>query len=447
MPPLDLNKFKLKGGAQKPLDLASFKTPQQVTPLPQSIAGSIGTAAKDVGIGALKGVVGTVRGIGTMGQAFADQTAGRVVNAVGGKGFTTTSEDNALNTGSPQGEGVSEALKAKNPAQFGGKALELAAEFFMPIGEVAKAGKLPEIIANSAKASAYFGKKVVLGRDALKTLEQIGDKEAQKFAKGKTVNDVSKFVNQAIGKFESTSKAALQAVKNRIPNIQVDPSEVAKKINDAILSSIHRIGEYRGVTDASLFKTPEDLINSGIMNPEEAQKVKGMVDAMKNWKDYSARGILNLKEQLAPFYKAELNNSNAVLRNIQNSLKEVVGEAHPPIKGALKTASQNIDKAEEFTRHLIGRDVVSGEAKLSSIARALKNPASNAEKIKLLKELKDATGFNVLPQLKGYANFLKLLEKDLPSKTGTILKAAGTRLGIAGGITAAGAEAKNLLGF
>ena len=305
-----------------------------------------------------------------------------------------------------------------------------------------------DLIKSGAKLIPDLTKKSVLGKDAIKTLGQIGDSEAQKFAKGKTFSEVVNGTQKAIDKFVSKSKTSLQKVKEAIPHIQVDPKKVIDKLNEGIMSSIENSQVYKGMEkDATLFKNPTELINSGLMNADEAKKVQGIVDAVKNWKDTSARGILNLKEKLAPFYKEGLDNSNRVLSRVQNGLKDLVGEVYPKIKPALAKASSNIEKAEEFSRNLIGRDMISGESKLISIAKNLKNPAANAEKIGLLNDLKKFTGHDVVPELKGYANYLELLDKHFPSKIGTIAKAAGTRLGITGGIAAGLGELKNITGL
>jgi hypothetical protein len=190
------------------------------------------------------------------------------------------------------------------------------------------------------------------------------------------------------------------------------------------MKSVKSSADYKGIAgDAeTLFKTPKDLVDSGLLDSNEASKVKGMVDSISNWKDTSARGILNLTEQLSSFYKGGLDGSNRILSNIQSGLKDLVGEVAPDIKPALKVASDNIDKADELTRNLIGRDTVSGESKLKSIANGIKNPALNAEKLQLLNDLKSLTGYDALPELKGYANYLELLGKDFPSKAGTVIK-------------------------
>lgn len=326
----------------------------------------------------------------------------------------------------------------------GDKALTTGLEKGAPTAITAAKGALDttkNVISNGSSAvkngTVPVIQKLLLGKEGLKTLSQIANPEAKAFVPveqgglGKTISTVATATQKAVDSFVNTSKAALQTVKNEIPtNIKIPKENVADAVNNGILKSVQGSADYHGVQGnvATLFKTPESLINSGLLNPEEAGRVKGIVDVVKNWSDDSARGILNLKEQLAPFYKEGLNGSNNILSKIQNNLKDLVIKVHPAIKPALETASSNIDKAEEFTRHLLGNNPATTETKLVAIAKNLKNPAVKGYQHSLLDDLKTATGHDVVPQLKGYADYLDLLDKDFPTKKGTIIKNVGTRV-------------------
>lgn len=342
----------------------------------------------------------------------------------------------------------------------------------MQTGELAAKGGVPAIVGgaetavNAAKTAANatanvaktVAPKAVLNSGARETLGQLANPEAKAFVPvakgglGQTFSDVVSATQKGIDSFVSTSKAALQAVKQQIPtDIKVEPSKIATAVNDGILKSVQSNAAYHGINGdvASMFKTPDDLISSGLLDPNEAAKVKGMVDVIKGWSDNSARGVLNLKEQLASFYKPGMDNSNAILRNIQSNLKDVVGEVYPQIKPALATASANIDKADEFTRGLTGTNPTTGESKLISIAKNLDNPALRGYQHSLLADLKGATGVDIMPKLQGYADYTKLLAKGFPSKLGTLAKGIATSpvAEITGAAALAGAgigELKNL---
>lgn len=280
-----------------------------------------------------------------------------------------------------------------------------------------------------------IAQKAFLGKEGVKTLGQLNNTEAKAFipieqgGAGKTFSSVVDTTQKAVNSFVSKSKADLQAVKQAIPeNIHVGKDKITNTVNDAIIKSVQNNADYKGVKGdvKYLFKDVGEVVNSGLLNTEEVARVKGMESAVKNWTDNSARGVLNLKEQLAPFYKEGLSGSNKILSNIQNGLKNIVGEVHPAIKPALAKASANIDKAEEFSTHLLGTNPATGESKLITLAKNLKNPALKGYQNTLLDELKSATGHDITPQLKGYADYLDLLGKDFPSKTRTVVKSLVT---------------------
>lgn len=306
-------------------------------------------------------------------------------------------------------------------------------------------------------ATKNLASKIFVGKEGTATLKELKNADAMKFVPeaaggaGKTFDEVVDNVNGAVDKFVSDSKKALQSVKNKIPYVKIDPAEISTRVNQGIMKSVENNAAYKGVEGAAegLFKTPEDLINSGLLNDSEAKTVNGIVKTISKWGDNSARGVLNLKEQLNSFYRGaeDSRNADAILSKIQDSLKDLVGEYAPKLKGALSVATDNIEKADQFAKTLTGKDAIQGESKLVSIARNLKNPAAGGEKLGLLDDLKKATGYDAMPELKGYADYLKLLEKNFPTQMETILKNVATRTGIAGGITAAGVEVKNLFGL
>ncbi len=351
--------------------------------------------------------------------------------------------------------------KATGTAQQGAIVGEQVGELLGPAGiskvsrpveaglDLFRAGK--NIASNLPKIS----QEIAVGKEGIKTLSKIANPEAKAFVPvekggaGKTFSSVLEGTKGAVGSFIAKSKSSLQAVKQAIPKgIEVGKEKVSSAVNDGILKSLKKSAEYHGVSGVpeSIFKTPEDLVNSGVLTSEEAARVKGIVKVVRNWDDTSARGVLNLKEQLSSFYKDGFNGSNNILRGIQSNLKDLVAEVHPEIKPALEKASANIDKAEEFTKHLLGTNPTTGESKLASLAKNLKDPALKGYQHSLLDDLKQATGHDVLPELKGYADYLDLLKKDFPKKSEVILKNVAKRLGITAVAGTAAEETKRLLG-
>lgn len=418
--------------------------------LMQKLGGGVKKAAdfeSKVATEASKSVVRDVLGAGQAGlgveNALNSATGGRITGKAGVGGiFNTQTQQGAAAVQKTQANGGASGLVGTGVAQ--------AAEVLAGGPEDVIQGGV-DLAKGATKQGGKLVAKLALGKEGVDTLEKLSDTEAQKFIKGKTFSETAKNVQAGLTDFENKSRSALQAVKQQIPKVEVGGGKIAQKLNEGILSAVRSNAAYKGVEGEveQAFKNPKDLINSGLLNDDEAKKVQGIVNVVKNWKDTSARGVLNLKEQLDPFYTDGLKNSNKILRSVQSGLKDLVGEAHPAIKSALKEASDNIEKANDFKRQL-GKDAVATETKLGTIARGLKNPAANASKISLLKQVESATGKSLLPEIHGYSKYLDLIKNgadQIPTKTGTILKQVGTRTGIAGGLLAGGAELKKLLGL
>lgn len=387
---------------------------------------------KSFGVGLLKGAGETTIGTAKMLQGLGQRTIAGVESAVDpNKTFSQSLEKVRSETGfkslaGSQAEEISKQLEAKNTPERVGKVTETVAEFLIPFAKTEKVASGvnktvstikstgTKISESSSGASSKIA-KVILGETDAGIVKSAQNPVVKLFKEGKLkVNDVVKGVEESITKFETQSKKALQAVKNAIPDIQLRPQQVAERVNQGIMNSIQHSADYRGIKQG--FETVDDIINSGILKPEESDRIKKVVEFIGKWKDTSARGTLNLKEALSNFYATGENytGSNAVIRSIQRNLVDLVGETAPEIKGALKIASKNIDKTEEFIKHLFGKDSVSGESKILSLARNIEDKARNGYKVDLVKELEKLTGVKTLEGLQGIYDYLQSSKLKAP---------------------------------
>jgi hypothetical protein len=96
--------------------------------------GAVGDTLGNISEGVAKGEASTLKGLGTIGQSFLDQTVGRVVNAVQGKGFTPTTGGmgDIYRSGTDSSNAADEFLKPEGTAQNVGFYGEKAAEFLVP---------------------------------------------------------------------------------------------------------------------------------------------------------------------------------------------------------------------------------------------------------------------------------------------------------------------------
>src|SRR3990167_5374542 len=123
-----MNLKELKGDG--PLKIVSSKPTAAITP-PKEKKGH--NLINEFSVGFAKGGLSTVTGLGQIGQSVLRNTAGRVVNAAQGKGFTPTpaSTDFYAKT--------KEFLTPENTAQKVGFGTEQFAEFFLPAAKLARA--------------------------------------------------------------------------------------------------------------------------------------------------------------------------------------------------------------------------------------------------------------------------------------------------------------------
>lgn len=332
--------------------------------------------------------------------------------------------------GGNEAKQIDENLESKNKSETAGKVTETIAEFLLPflstekvtsaIGKASGAvedltTKVGQKLTTNGEGVASKTAKAVLGEKDAEIVKSAQNPVAKLFKSGeRKVQDVVTNIEKGVSTFEEGSKKALQAVKDSIPEIAVKPQAIAEKVNQGIMNSLQHSADYKGLKQG--FETVDDIVNSGILKPEESERIKKVVEFIGKWKDNSARGVLNLKESLGNFYATGENytGSNAVVRSIQRNLVDLVGEYAPKIKGALKTASGNIDKTEEFVTHLLGKDAVTGESKVLTLARNLGDKAKNGFKVNLVKELEKLTGSKLTEDLQGVYDYLQSSKLKAP---------------------------------
>lgn len=395
--------------------VAKFREQGKATPQEPSMLQNV----KDVGIGFAKGVGSTIKNMSDIGRKVTDPLLGALDP-------NKTVADYKAN----QAPVTDQMVTASNTAQSVGKTAELIAEFLIPIGKATKAEKVLANVgstvasnaSNIAKATkqATSGAlpklaKAVLGESDTALVKAGQNPAVKAFKSGeKKVSDVVKLLEDGIKGFETTSKAQLQAVKQAIPDIDVGAQRIGEVVNKGVLDSVQNSADYRGVKQ--VFETADDIIASGILKPEETQRLQKVMEFIGKWKDTSARGSLNLKEALSNFYATGENytGSNAVIRSIQRNLVNLVSETAPEIKPALKIASQNIDYTDDLVRHLLGKDSVSGESKVLTLARSLKDSARSGYKLDLVRKLEKATGTQLEDELKALFDYLESSKLTAP---------------------------------
>lgn len=114
-----------------------------MTPQNQSAYSKLSTNLSDASAGAVKGVLSTARGLGTIGQGILNSTVGKLV----GQGGSDVYRKNTV-----IGQKVSDFLAPKNTAEKVGFGIEQAAEYLIPAFKTAKAERYINILSQSIKS-------------------------------------------------------------------------------------------------------------------------------------------------------------------------------------------------------------------------------------------------------------------------------------------------------
>lgn len=165
-----------------PLNAQEFellkKLSSELKPQPASTTATVSSPEKktnlysDIVTGAEKGAVESLGGIASIGNSFANQTAGRVINAVQGKGFTPTITDPSILT-----QEATPELKAQNTGELAGKVGEFAVEALLPTGK-----KITKPLEFIKKGLASLGEKKAL-QSGIKDIDAVTELVTEKAKK------------------------------------------------------------------------------------------------------------------------------------------------------------------------------------------------------------------------------------------------------------------------
>lgn len=169
------------------LDFAPKQPLLPQTPKEPSAYEKISESMGEFSEGFTKDNLSFLKGAGTIGQTVLDQTAGRVVNAIEGKGFVPTGPDGTISDLYRKGSTVSNSadkfLETEGTAQKLGAATAELAQFFIPAGKAMKAERSIDLLTKGmtsplfAAATRVVGKGLIQGAAAggIKFVQTGGD--------------------------------------------------------------------------------------------------------------------------------------------------------------------------------------------------------------------------------------------------------------------------------
>lgn len=238
---------------------------------------------ENLSTGVAKAELKTVKGLGTFGQYLLDQTAGRLVHAVAGKGFTPTTEDGSASdfyrNDSEKSNQVDALLTPEGTAQNIGYGLERVAEFLLP----AKA------ITSTAATAGTFVKSLTMGKTASKGLSIAADLGIKGVIEGissgfLTALQRNKVDNEAkiaalIGFAAPTVAAGVSKLGEKMLNANIKPSQADMK-NGFKMESVKKY-DVGGSLSTSLKKTASKISDAGALLDEKLANSKIKVNVQK----------------------------------------------------------------------------------------------------------------------------------------------------------------------
>lgn len=407
MQTLTAEQFKEKYGE---VGVSSFTQPTKGTG--ESVYQSVITGAE-------KGAVETLGTLSDIGGAIANQTAGRVVNAIQGKGFKPTQSSPNLLT-----QRDNPALKAQNTGEKIGKVIEFGLEAGLPLEKVALKG------IDIAKEFALGSKALKATGNAVKTGENVVNK-----AGDYAVSRVPKLLGIFTGESDDVIKNALknpevankgieagdEALRQVVAEGSQNSIQIRKAFNDAYSAAFKDITKDVPGKFISRQKVLYDFVDSlqaqGVKaskgqldfttsriaaRPGEAAKINAAYNAIINWTDWSLKGTNELKQivgELTRFANEAGGTSKSPFlgtfyHTLDTSIRENLPEKSRLVYDSInKNYSENIDMYNDVVEAFNSGDP------FTKLANAL---SKNKDTMRgLLEFYEKKTGKSVLPIVAG----------------------------------------------
>lgn len=340
----------------------------------------------DIGIGAFKSLPQTILGAARVGENVANQTAGRVVNAIQGKGFNPLQGNqlgpSTINPQDPMNAQMDKAFAPSNNAQGLGNFLGNVAQAAVPIGEASqgiKAGSLVDQALSPLKDfldSWQTSRAIKAVSSTAKTMTK-GEQTAAT-EEGRLVPTMT-----GAGKFtpSTTEQNAGQLLSgkvgsNPIKNVPVIQDEIATKGREAE----QFLGQNgRPVTpdeaDQAFQNAKEKA--SRYLAPEQQKNYDHTIEQFKaELKDVA--GTDPIAQNTGTYYKALKNfeqNVTARLRqgnealltdsgsaqlqaakDVRNTVRDIIGEKHPEFKQQMYDLASLYDAKDNVIAKAVAHD-------------------------------------------------------------------------------------------
>lgn len=320
--------------------------------------------------GVAKGEISTVKGLGSLGETILNQTAGRVVNAIRGKGFVPTNQ-NIYGKGGTMEQKLGDKLQPKGAAENLGFGAEKVAEFAVPGTKVAGMTEGAGLLARSVADGVTGGGIAAIQNGAVdKNAITTGAVSAALPGVGAGLNKIGgalteylpkRLIQSAIGQSKKElmagkdissyvlSKGKFGTADGIINSSQEAISSLSKTIGDNLKSSSEIINRN------DVLQKVVDVINEqgGQIKKQEVYdnvvRIAPQVKGLLNKKTLTLAEANKLRQSLDQtlgdrgFLTSQLPYSKTILRLFDNNLRGSVQELAPAgTKDMFKELSKEI---------------------------------------------------------------------------------------------------------
>lgn len=342
--------------------LKSSTVPAPVpTPTPQpGILQKVGNTISDLGTGVAKGVASTLAGAAQLGEKAILRPLDKIL-----PGQRITSD----NQTAVQDLGINQAIEPTNTAQKVGKFGEQVAEFFIPAGEVAKAGKVLDTLFEGSKIARVATKAALEGAVAGgQTAAQQGEVN-----KGTAVAGLSSAILAPVMEGLSAISKKMPAtlwknVLDRTPtSIAKNPALESQVADAGLMGTRNQILSQAQKNIQSIEVTLDDILSSQTQKVS-GSNIAGYLDDLK--KSYSVipgetasvDTISKIQEEMAAKGDLSLVEANGLKREIYKLISKSYGKGTLEIpakteaqKGVARGIKEEIEKLVPEVKDLNAR--------------------------------------------------------------------------------------------
>lgn len=344
------------------------------------IAGGIPSFVGFIGGTAVGGIPGGAVGAG-LGETVR-QTIGK------GLGVREDFEPKRIATEGAFGLAGGLAGKALNPlAKFLGKSIKSVTKPFT------KQLRIPEFIVGTERLQAT--KAGFINPKLQKSIVSGAFKE----------EDVAKILRVTTKDFQTKSFKAFQEVVEQTPKTSINKVVTIKSFRDIVRKELDLPEKGKFVS----------LLKGSPLDDKEANQILKVFKVIIKHRDYSKRGILNLRQKVDKFNKFGSNKDFAGSDKILNKLRSMMNDISAGAKGkkqsklrtALDKATNDIDLINKLKLNIVGKNKDKIEVtanNVKALIKGLDDSATRQASLDLIKNLEQQSGQELLPLMQAFAD-------------------------------------------